>query len=94
MLPGEGGGARSLVVLFPWSEEGYCAKQFRVSVTESPTRVTVGQVHEGPLFSVERTCEGIGVAGGLASVSATLEQPLRDRPVYRAVDVARLGVRP
>jgi hypothetical protein len=91
---GEGGDPLALAVLFPWAEEGYCSGQFRVTAQETPSRVTISQVrNEDPLFSLERTCAGIGVSGGLASTEVILQSPLANRAVYRAVDGARLAVR-
>ena len=46
-----------------------------------------------PLFSLVRSCDGIGVSGGLASTDLILTSPLANRTVYRAVDGARLEVR-
>ncbi len=91
---GEGGDPLTLVVLFPWPEEGFCSGQFRVTAQETSSTVTISQVHDtDPLFSLHRDCGGIGVRDGLASAEVTLQAPLGDRPVGRAVDGARLDVR-
>ncbi len=59
-----------------------------------PGKVVISQVRDqDPLFSLVRSCSGIGVRDGLASTEVSLRSPLGNRPVYRAVDGVRLEVR-
>ena len=91
---GGGGDPLAQGLLFPWADEGFCSGPFRVTAQETQSTVTISQVsNTDPLFSLVRSCDGIGVSGGLASTDLILTSPLANRTVYRAVDGARLEVR-
>ena len=87
-VPGQGVDPRVLVVLVPWTEEGWCSGQFSVTATETATEVRVGQVRS----EVRRNgmCAGLGTILDRAPVELQLRAPLADRRVVRASDGAVL----
>lgn len=88
---GEGGDPLVVGVIFPWSHDGYCSGQFTVSASESATGIVVGQV-KGFEWSPDTPCPGLGSDGRVASAPLTLQAPLGNRRVTRAVDGAELPV--
>lgn len=91
VTPGKGVDPRTITVVFPWQEVGFCAGQFRVTTTETPTKVIVSQVESRPVDENEG-CAGIGTDGAVASHDVELESPLGTRSVTRALDGKLLDV--
>ncbi len=89
---GPGGDSRSVVIGFPWSEQGFCVGQFAVSAHETPTQVIVNQI-EARGVSEDEICAGVGTNKGMAGEYLELTEPLGNRIVTRAVDHKRLEVR-
>jgi hypothetical protein len=82
---GEGGDPLVVSVMFQWPEEGFCSGQFTVTARESKSTVSLSEV-KGFRMPPDTPCAGLGTLDGLASAVLTLEAPLGDRAVTRAVD--------
>jgi hypothetical protein len=83
-------GSPTLTIGFrlPSSVKGWCVGQYTVTVTETPSRVLVGDVVEHPRGN---NCLGVGSVDGIhGSVDTTLAQPVGGRQVVRASDGAIL----
>jgi len=91
LTSGTGGDPHVVNVGFPWSEEGYCPSEFRVTATETAARVVVGQVQRREPRG-DTSCLGVGAENARAFVALTLKAPLGARPVFRALDGEPLPV--
>ncbi|MEW1953061.1 hypothetical protein [Terrabacter sp. NPDC080008] len=83
---------RIITVVFPWRESGYCTSQFRITATESPTRVVVDQVMARTI-GTDEICAGVGTDGVTAGDTLQPQAPLGDRIVTRAQGCKQLEVR-
>jgi hypothetical protein len=93
-LLGTGGDPNVVMIVFPWTEHGFCPGQFKVTAVETTTRVTVSQVsNKEPAIRLVASCAGVGSDGVSARVELKLAGPLGDREVVRAVDGQQLPVK-
>ncbi|GAB1641135.1 hypothetical protein [Krasilnikovia sp. MM14-A1259] len=74
-----------------WREEGYCAGQFEVRATETPTEVRVGTVVSRDDSAL--SCAGIGTVDNLAWAELQIAAPLGTRAVVRGSDGSVLPIR-
>ena len=88
----KGADPRTVIVVFPWHESGYCVGQFLITADESPTRVVVNQV-KARTIGKDEGCAGIGSDGVTAGDALQLDAPLGNRTVTRAPDGRQLAVR-
>lgn len=92
VAPQRGEDPRSVMVVFPWHETGYCVGQVLVTATETSTEVVVSQVKTRAVGPNEG-CAGVGTDGVTAGDYLQLEAPLGGRTVTRAQDGLKLEVR-
>ena len=88
---GTGGDPLVVSVGFAWPEEGYCPSEFRVTATETASRVILGQVQRR-VPRGDTSCPGVGAGNGRAFVPLRLKTPLAARSVFRALDGKQLPV--
>ena len=92
VAPEKGADPRTVIVVFPWHESGYCVGQFLITADESPTRVVVNQVKARTIGKGEG-CADVGSDGVTAGDALRLQAPLGNRTVTRAQDGKQLEVR-
>lgn len=92
VAPEKGMDPRTVMVVFPWGESGFCVGQFLITATESPTRVVVNQVRARTIGRDEG-CAGVGTDGVTAGDYLQLDAPLGNRTVTRAQDGKPLELR-
>lgn len=92
VAPEKGADPRTVIVVFPWHESGYCVGQFLITAAESPTRVVVNQV-KARAIGKDEGCADVGSDGVTAGDPLQLQAPLGNRTVTRAQDGKQLEVR-
>lgn len=92
VAPETGTDPRTVTVVFPWHESGFCVRQFLTTASESPTRVVVNQV-DARAIGRDEGCAGVGSDGVTAGNALQLLAPLGNRTVTRAQDGKQLEVR-
>jgi hypothetical protein len=92
VAPEKGADPRTVIVVFPWLESGYCVGQFLITATETSTRVVVNPVKARTIGRNEG-CADVGSDGATAGDALQLDAPLGDRTVTRAQDGKQLEVR-
>ena len=92
VAPEKGADPRTVIVVFPWHESGYCVGQFLITAAESPTRVVVNQV-KARTIGKDEGCADVGSDGVTAGDALQLQAPLGNRTVTRAQDGKQLEVR-
>lgn len=92
LAPQQGADPRTVMVVFPWPQTGYCVGQVVITATETPAMVVVSQVRARSIGQNEG-CAGVGTDGVTAGDYLQLESPLGNRTVTRAHDGKPLEVR-